>query len=205
MDMARQNRPGASSSPAHSMSHSRSEPDDPSRSDETTTEGDRRTSDVDLEEKSAAPSDDGTSDSAESLEQIAPAREQGPENRPRITRSISISEVRDGIESRRDVEIGQPLEKEPTPRRLADPDIVTFDVDDPHNPKEWSFGRKWAAVAVISLFTFISPVSSTMTAPALNSIGKELNITSEFEKQLSLSIFVLGETPFGAAPYITID
>lgn len=32
-----------------------------------------------------------------------------------------------------------------------------------------------------------------MTAPALDKIGAELNITSSFEKALSLSIFVLGE------------
>ncbi|KAK7726257.1 hypothetical protein SLS53_009522, partial [Cytospora paraplurivora] len=115
-------------------------------------------------------------------------------------RKRSISEVRDGIESRRDIEIGQPLEKEPTPRRLADPDLVTFDVDDPHNPKDWSFGKKWAAVAVVSMFTFISPVSSTMTAPALNSIGKELDITSEFEKQLSLSIFSYAIGPLLLGP-----
>ncbi|KAK7748967.1 hypothetical protein SLS53_000992 [Cytospora paraplurivora] len=176
------------------MSHSRIGPDDLRRTDETTTEGDHRTSDVDIE-KSAPPSDDETSGSSVSLGQVEPSREQSPGDRPRITRSIS--EVRDGIESRRDIEIGQPLEKEPTPRRLADPDLVTFDVDDPHNPKDWSFGKKWAAVAVVSMFTFISPVSSTMTAPALNSIGKELDITSEFEKQLSLSIFVLGPLLLG--------
>lgn len=45
---------------------------------------------------------------------------------------------------------------------------------------------------MISLFAFISPVSSSMTAPALNPIGAELQMTSDFVKELSLSIFVLG-------------
>lgn len=72
--------------------------------------------------------------------------------------------VRDGIESRHEVELGEPLEKNPTPRHLADENLVTWDVDDPGNPKTWPFGRKWAAVTIVSIFTFISPVSSSMTA-----------------------------------------
>jgi multidrug resistance protein len=44
---------------------------------------------------------------------------------------------------------------------------------------------------LVSSFTFISPVSSSMVAPALTSIGAELNISSEFELSLTLSIFVL--------------
>lgn len=103
--------------------------------------------------------------------------------------------IRDGIESRHDYELGEPLEKEPTPHYLAqDENLVTWDVDDAENPKTWSFGRKWAAITIVSMFTFISPVSSSMIAPALDAIGAELNITSEFEKAMSLSIFVLGES-----------
>ncbi|ROW05468.1 hypothetical protein VSDG_00228 [Cytospora chrysosperma] len=87
--------------------------------------------------------------------------------------------------------LGGALEKQPTPRHLADPNLVTFDVDDPGNPKTWKFGRKWAAVFVVSTFTLISPISSTMTAPALKYIAADLNITTEIEQELSLSIFVL--------------
>lgn len=86
----------------------------------------------------------------------------GPGHGPKATRSVSI--VRDGIESRHEVELGEPLEKIPTPRHLADGNLVTWDVDDPGNPKTWSSARKWAAVATVSTFTFISPVSSSMTA-----------------------------------------
>lgn len=114
----------------------------------------------------------------------------GTEHRLKIMRSVS--EVRDGIESRRELELGEPLEKHPTPRNLADENLVTWDVEDAENPKTWAFGRKWAAVGIVSMFTLISPVSSSMTAPALNAIGAELDMTSEFQKELSLSIFVLG-------------
>lgn len=43
----------------------------------------------------------------------------------------------------------------------------------------------------VSSFTFISPVSSSMVAPALGAIGKDLNITNEVVLSLTLSIFVL--------------
>lgn len=112
--------------------------------------------------------------------------------------------MRDGIESRRDAELGEALEKQPTPRHLADPDLVTFELDDPDNPKTWKYSRKWAAVFVVSTFTLISPVSSSMTAPALKYIAADLNMTTEIEKELSLSIFVLGEM-FCPHPSFPVD
>lgn len=64
-------------------------------------------------------------------------------------------------------------------------------MDDRENPKNWSMSKKWAVTITVSLFTFISPVSSSMISPALTKIAKELNITSEVESELSLSVFVL--------------
>lgn len=146
-------------------------------------------------EKPVFHTDDDSLDSLASVTEdegrTGPSGEPVAGNHLRLMRTIS--EVRDGIESRRDVEFGEALEKQPTPRYLADPNLVTFDVDDPGNPKTWKYSRKWAAVFVVSTFTLISPVSSTMTAPALEYIAADLNITTEFEKELSLSIFVLGE------------
>lgn len=52
--------------------------------------------------------------------------------------------------------------------------------------------RKWAVTLTVSLFTFISPVSSSMVAPALNKIADESHIHSDVETQLALSVFVLG-------------
>ena len=48
-----------------------------------------------------------------------------------------------------------------------------------------------AATIVVSSFTFISPVSSSMVAPALTTISKEFGITNEVESQLVLSVFIL--------------
>ena len=63
--------------------------------------------------------------------------------------------------------------------------------NDPANPKNWTFKQKWAATFVVSSFTFISPVSSSMVAPALGAISREFGITNQVESQLTLSIFVL--------------
>lgn len=44
---------------------------------------------------------------------------------------------------------------------------------------------------IVSMYTFISPVSSTMVAPALSYIAVDFDIKSEVVLQLALSIFIL--------------
>ncbi|KAI9745690.1 MAG: hypothetical protein M1818_001224 [Claussenomyces sp. TS43310] len=104
-------------------------------------------------------------------------------------------EMRADIPVIRDVEAGPRLEKRRSTRSARsarDPNLVAWQgPDDPENPKNWPFRRKWAATLIVSSFTFISPVASSMVAPALNAIGEELHITSEIELSLTLSIFIL--------------
>jgi len=77
--------------------------------------------------------------------------------------------------------------------------LVTWDgPNDPQNPKNWSNKRKWMATMVVSLFTFISPVSSSMIAPALPILRKEFDTTSSVAA-LALSAFVLG---FAVGPLV---
>ncbi|EKD21743.1 uncharacterized protein L3040_004966 [Drepanopeziza brunnea f. sp. 'multigermtubi'] len=105
-----------------------------------------------------------------------------------------LPEIRDGIEDKRDVEAGPKLENSQTTkssRSARDPNLVGWERNDPNNPKNWSVGRKWSATLIVSAFTFISPVSSSMIAPAVNAIAAEFNITNDIEKSLTLSIFVL--------------
>ncbi|KAL4738125.1 major facilitator superfamily domain-containing protein [Aspergillus similis] len=63
--------------------------------------------------------------------------------------------------------------------------------DDPENPKNWPKGLKWKNTWAVSLFVFISPVSSAMIAPALQDLGESLGMHSEIEVYLSLAIFIL--------------
>ncbi|GAM39746.1 membrane transporter [Talaromyces pinophilus] len=86
----------------------------------------------------------------------------------------------------------QPTQSSRSRRSERDPKLVTWKgPDDPEDPKNWSMRRRWAAVFVVSCYTFLSPVSSSMVAPGLTAIAKDLNITNEVELEMTLSIFVL--------------
>lgn len=70
--------------------------------------------------------------------------------------------------------------------------VVDWDgTDDPQNPKNWPRSKKWRATIIVSLFTFITPVSSSMLAPATTYIAQDLGITTSVERSLAVSIFVL--------------
>ncbi|KAL2844829.1 major facilitator superfamily domain-containing protein [Aspergillus pseudoustus] len=84
-----------------------------------------------------------------------------------------------------------------------EPKLITWTgPNDPANPLNWSHARKWSATLLVSCFTFISPVSSTMVAPALPEIAREFNIQSQIEQYLVMSIFLLAYAlgPFILAP-----
>ncbi|KAI0914683.1 major facilitator superfamily domain-containing protein [Ustulina deusta] len=111
-----------------------------------------------------------------------------------LSRHISESEIRDGFQNQRDPELGPELTEkvDTTAPNPNDPNLVTWTgPDDPDNPKNWAFSKKWAAVFTVSLFTLISPISSSLVAPALDTIADELGIDQAFEKNLTLSIFIL--------------
>jgi len=74
--------------------------------------------------------------------------------------------------------------------------------DDPANPYNWSWQRKWTTTGLVSCFTFISPFSTTVVTPALDAIEEEFNVHSGFHKQLIMTIFLLGyaQGPFILAP-----
>ncbi|KAH8102278.1 MFS polyamine transporter [Cristinia sonorae] len=73
-----------------------------------------------------------------------------------------------------------------------DPIIVDWDgPNDPENPKNWTFKHKWAATAIVSAFTFISPVSSSMSAPASSRIAEQFGVHSTVVIEMMVSAFVL--------------
>jgi hypothetical protein len=77
----------------------------------------------------------------------------------------------------------------------SDSDVLWVDWDgpeDPMNPKNWSYRKKWAATLVVSSFTFISPISSSMVAPAASQIAIDFGITSTVLIAMTTSVFVLG-------------
>ncbi|KAI0460190.1 major facilitator superfamily domain-containing protein [Xylaria acuta] len=134
-----------------------------------------------------------TTTSVASSQQIERQQSSRPGSRV-LSCVVSESEVRDGIQNQRDPELGPELTEkvDTTAPNPDDPNLVTWTgPDDPQNPKNWKFSKKWAAVFTVSLFTLISPISSSLVAPALEAIADELDITQDFEKNLTLSIFIL--------------
>lgn len=70
--------------------------------------------------------------------------------------------------------------------------LVTWDgLDDPQNPKNWSSRKRWSTTVLISLFMTVSPISSSMVAPALDAISSEFGFQSAFQSQATLSVFIL--------------
>ncbi|KAK5946090.1 hypothetical protein PMZ80_000229 [Knufia obscura] len=63
--------------------------------------------------------------------------------------------------------------------------------NDPDNPKNWTQTRKWASTLTVAMFTFISPIASSMVAPALSDVARDLNVPPGFQTSLLLSIFIL--------------
>ena len=109
--------------------------------------------------------------------------------------STERSSVESGIEA--DLEKGEALEK-PQAREQrrgeppGDPKLICFTgPDDPENPKNWPMRKKWAATVVVSCFTFMSPMSSSMVAPSVQAIAEQFHITDQVEMEMTMSIFIL--------------
>lgn len=88
----------------------------------------------------------------------------------------------------------------PTARSMTrDPNLVIWDEDDPANPHNWPAHRRWTSTILIALFAFISPMASTMVAPALDTISDDFDIDSEIEQFMVMSIFLLA---FAIGPFL---
>ncbi|TFK76035.1 multidrug resistance protein 4 [Pluteus cervinus] len=61
----------------------------------------------------------------------------------------------------------------------------------PENPRNWTWGRKWTATSIISYYTFVTPLASSMMAPGLLQVAQVYHIRSELVVAMTLSIFQL--------------
>lgn len=75
----------------------------------------------------------------------------------------------------------------------TDPDIVDFDgPDDPQNPLNWGFTKKWGMVMLISAITFLTPLASSMFAPGVPEVMKDFGSTNNMLEGFMVSVYVLG-------------
>lgn len=74
-----------------------------------------------------------------------------------------------------------------------DPNIVSWDgPDDPHNPMNWPFSKKWATVSLVSAITFLTPLASSIFAPGVPQVMETFNSTDDMLAGFMISIYVLG-------------
>ncbi|CAD6957208.1 unnamed protein product [Tilletia controversa] len=80
----------------------------------------------------------------------------------------------------------------PASEKEQDPNLVGWDSpSDPANPRNWSNKKKWLVTTIVSSYTLLSPLSSSMVAPALPILDQEFGVTNEIQSALMLSTFVL--------------
>lgn len=91
--------------------------------------------------------------------------------------------ITESLSSKLEVEDTSPL----------NPDIVDFDgPDDPENPLNWPFRKKWGLVVLISAITFLTPLASSMFAPGVPDIMDEFHSTNDLLAGFMVSVYVLG-------------
>ncbi|KAL3417173.1 MFS multidrug transporter [Phlyctema vagabunda] len=71
--------------------------------------------------------------------------------------------------------------------------------NDPSNPLNWARRQKWTATLLIASFTFISPLASTMMAPALPDMAREYAMGSRAQEALLMSIFLIA---YAVGPFL---
>ncbi|PWN44780.1 MFS general substrate transporter [Ceraceosorus guamensis] len=121
----------------------------------------------------AAPTSDGEVKSEEKAAEIlqSPSAEK---TRPDVEKLEATASQEDGSEPAKDVI------------------LVTWDSPESlENPRNWSRARKWSVVNLISIYALLAAAGSSVCAPALPEMAEEFGVTSEIQRNLMLSIFVL--------------
>lgn len=93
---------------------------------------------------------------------------------------------------------------EPDGQTGQDPNIVDFDgPDDPQNPMNWRFLKKWGMVFLISAITFLTPLASSMFAPGVPEVMRDFGSTNDMLEGFMVSVYVLGFS-FGPLGMLTL-
>jgi len=90
-------------------------------------------------------------------------------------------------------ELQIPLFRSTYPVTDLDQNIVAWDSqDDPKNPRNFSTARKWALLILVTIATLISPLASSMFAPAVVFMAEDFQEDNQVILSFSVSVFVLG-------------
>lgn len=81
-----------------------------------------------------------------------------------------------------------------------DPFVVKWNgADDPESPMNWPMSRKWKNMGVISFITLITPLASSMFAPAIPEVMMDFRNRSTTLSSFIVSVYLLG---FAVGPII---
>lgn len=72
-----------------------------------------------------------------------------------------------------------------------DYNLVTFTIDDPDNPKNWSKAYKWWCTIVVAFTCFVVAFASSVITADLEGVGDDFNVSREVT-MLPITVFVVG-------------
>ncbi|KAL4864419.1 hypothetical protein BDV12DRAFT_176186 [Aspergillus spectabilis] len=85
------------------------------------------------------------------------------------------------------------LAKQLFPETDLDKGIIGWDgQDDPNNPQNFPESKKWGLLLLISAFTMISPLASSMFSPAIRYMAEDFNETNQTILSFTVSVYLLG-------------
>ncbi|KAI1127890.1 major facilitator superfamily domain-containing protein [Nemania abortiva] len=108
-----------------------------------------------------------------------------------LTNAANLDEY---IVETRDGQIPGPLEPDGQHRYR----LVTFQPNDPENPKNWSKAYKWYITMVVAATCFVVAFASSVITPDIEGVADEFH-TSQEVALLSITLFVVG---FGVGPLV---
>ncbi|KAF2274867.1 putative MFS multidrug transporter [Westerdykella ornata] len=76
--------------------------------------------------------------------------------------------------------------------------LVTFTINDPENPKNWSKAYKWWCTMVVAVTCFVVAFDSSVITPGLEGVSEEFDVSREVAL-LTITVFVVG---FGVGPMV---
>lgn len=121
--------------------------------------------------------------SSKSTQSISQSRTTNDRIDPDVERGIPIVDTTEDADEKVPQSTSEP----------SNPDIVDWETpEDPRKALNWSVKKKWSNMALISAITFLTPLASSMVAPAVPLIMEEFRSTDQTVGSFIVSIYILG-------------
>ena len=75
--------------------------------------------------------------------------------------------------------------------KMEDWKLVTFTIDDPENPKNWSKAYKWYCTMVVAFTCFVVAFASSVITADLEGVARDFHVSREVTF-LTITVFVIG-------------